>query len=193
MDVFRLRCPLSWMSFVFDALCLGCLSSSMPFVSDAGRRRSLGPRRCASCAALPLSWGARAPLAPNARGEPPRHVLTAAEVKATIGAVGSSAWLGPASAAAPSAPHPRCGLPQGRWRWSGAGGVRSWSVCLGLYVLVCMSWSVCLGLYVLVCMFWSACFGLYVLACMSWPVCLGVAALVLPSWHSCASTGFAGA
>src|SRR5712692_2680792 len=32
--------------------------------------------------------------APNAGGEPPRHVLTAAWVKATIGAVGSSALLG---------------------------------------------------------------------------------------------------
>ena len=30
---------------------------------------------------------------PNARGEPPRHVRTAAWVQATIGAVGSSALL----------------------------------------------------------------------------------------------------
>ena len=32
---------------------------------------------------------------PNARGEPPRHGRTAAWVKAPIGAVGSTAWLGP--------------------------------------------------------------------------------------------------
>ena len=104
--------------------------------------------------------GPRVPLAPNARGEPPRHVRTAAEVKAPIGAVGSSALLGPAPAAAPRVPHPRCGPPQGRWRWSGAGGVRSWPVCLGLYVLVCVSWSVCLGLCVLGLLPWLCCLGI---------------------------------
>ena len=58
-------------------------------------------------------------------------------------------------------PHPRCGPPQGRWMWSGAGGVRSWPVCLGLYVLACVSWGCCLGFPVLKFLFeYGICGGL---------------------------------
>ena len=69
----------------------------------------------------------------------------------------------------PSAPRPRCGPPQGRWMWSGAGGVRSWPLCRGLYVVACMSWPfmswpVCLGLYVLA----FHVLAFHVLACVSW-------------------------
>ena len=67
-----------WVGVVLDALCLGCLVSWMPCVLDA---LGLGcwpswvswDTRFASCTDFPLSWSSRAPLAPNARGEPPRH------------------------------------------------------------------------------------------------------------------------
>ena len=52
------------------------------------------------------------PVAPNARGEPPRHRRTAAWVKATIGAVGSSALLGALPLLCPGGGLP-CGQPAG--------------------------------------------------------------------------------
>ena len=100
------------------------------------------------------------PLAPNAGGEP-RPMAGATEERRLLG-VGSTAMLGPASAPVPRAPCPRCGSPQGRWRRSGAGGVRSWSICLGFS---------CLSLSIL---------AFHVLVCLSWPACLGVS-----PWFSC--------
>ena len=109
---------------------------------------------------------------PNARGEPPRHVRTAAWVKATIGAVGSSALLGPAPAAGPVPPTPGAVR-----RRAGGGGVVQGACGLGLYALARMSWPVCLGLYVLACMSWPVCLGLYALACVSWGCCFGFTVL----------------
>ena len=114
LDVFRLRCPLSWMSFVLDALCLGCLLSWMPFVLDAGRCRLLGPRRCASCAALPLSWGARAPLAPNAGPQPHRGAVQcdACQRRTALPGVGCRRLLGARPGTASRVPSP---CPEGGW------------------------------------------------------------------------------
>ena len=80
----------------------------------------------------------------------------------------TSARLGPASAAASSAPTPGAVR-----RRAGGGGVVQGACGLGLYVLARMSWPVCLGLYVLVCMSWPVCLGLS---------CLGLDVLVLMSW-----------
>ena len=63
--------------YVLNALCLECLSSWMLFV--LGMPFVLG---------VPCLGGPRVPLAPNAGGEPPRHVRTAAWVQTTICAVG---------------------------------------------------------------------------------------------------------
>ena len=67
--------------YAFNAVCLQCRMPSVPYVFSAV---------CLQCR---MSWMSSVPVAPNAGGEPPRHGRTAAWVKATIGAVGSSALL----------------------------------------------------------------------------------------------------